>query len=781
VLCVKVSEAGTLLLLASTVCAAQVSKDPKQIELGRAIFRVWCAPCHGIRGEGGRGPDLTRGTYNNGDQDADLFRVISRGVPGTEMPAGAPDLDPASIWRVISFIRSTVKAQPGLAPGNQVAGEKLFWGKGGCGQCHVVEGRGGSLGPDLTRVGRQRSLAYLRESVLSPSADLSPGFETVEVVTRDGRKLVGVAKRLDNFSVELIDPAEKLHSLPRSALLSVNRESRSLMPDSYGRLFAEPELKDLLAFLSSLRGSAAGPPAPSAVTGWLNEKRLLMSQDDPSTWLMYGRNYAGWRYSPLKQINAGNVARLRTQWIFQTSNAGKMETTPLIYDGTMWLTGPSNHAYALDLRSGREIWHYHTNVPEGMHLCCGEPNRGFAALGGLSFKVNLEGDLLALDSKSGQLVWKTQLADYHKAYSATGAPLVVKNLVLVGIAGGDFGGRGFIDAYEAQTGRRVWRFYTVPAPGEPGSETWRGDSWKHGAGHPWTTGTYDPDLNLVYWGTGNPGPDQNGDVRPGDNLYTCSLVALDADSGKLKWYYQFTPHDTHDWDAIGDPVLVDLVYQGRPVKAVMQADRNGFFYVLDRTYGRLLVAKPYTKVSWATGIGTDGRPILVPGQDPSEDGQKACPAMGGGHNWEPTAYSPQTGLYYFPSANGCQVFYKMLQEFVEGDWYQASAAVPVRGEVPGTGSILAVDPATGEIKWRFELVSGPTAGLLATGGGLVFTGDSEGYLFALDARTGEVLWHFQAGGMIATAPVTYSVDGRQVVAVASGGNVLTFTLPEEER
>jgi alcohol dehydrogenase (cytochrome c) len=269
----------------------------------------------------------------------------------------------------------------------------------------------------------------------------------------------------------------------------------------------------------------------------------------------------------------------------------------------------------------------------------------------------------------------------------------------------------------------------------------------------------------------------NGDVRSGDNLYTCSLLALDADTGKLRWYYQFTPHDTHDWDAIGDSVLVDVLYQGRPVKAVIQADRNGFFYVLDRTNGKLLVAKPYTKVSWATGIGPEGRPILVPGQEPTEDGNKVCPGAGGGHNLQATAYSPQTGLYYFSSSEGCEVFYKFQQDYVEGQEYQASTFVPVPGEAPKTGSVLAVDPASGEIKWRFEIVSNPTAGLLATGGGLVFTGDAEGYVFALDDRTGKVLWHFRAGGQIATAPITYALDGKQVVAIASGSVILTFTLP----
>jgi len=617
-------------------------------------------------------------------------------------------------------------------------------------------------------------LAYLRESILSPSADLSPDYYTVTVVTRDGRRIVGVPKTFDNFSVELMDAAQKLHSFRRSELVSVSRESHSLMPDSYGSLLSKTELNDLLAYLSGLRGGVAASP-PAIDTKTLNETRLLKAQDDPATWLMYGRNYAGWRYSSLTQINVGNVAQLRPQWIFQAPGAGKIETTPLVHGGRMWLTAPSNHAYALDLLSGRELWRYHETVPEGVHLCCGEVNRGFGALGDRLFKVNIEGDLVALDSESGRVVWKTRMADYRKGYSATCAPLVVKSLVLVGVAGADFGARGFIDAYDVRTGKQVWRFYTVPAPGEPGSETWGPDSWQHGGGSLWVTGTYDPELNLVYWGTGNPGPDQNGDVRPGDNLYTCSLVALDVDTGTLKWHFQFTPHDTHDWDAISDPVLVDLLYQGRRVKAVVQANRNGFFYSLDRTNGKLLAAKQYTKVTWATGIGPDGKPILVPGQEPTGDGNKTCPAMSGGHNWQPTAYNPQTGLYYFSTTDGCQVYYKAQQDYVEGQWYHASTVNDVPGERT-MGSLLAVDPATGETKWRFELVSSPSAGILTTGGGLVFSGDPQGYVFALDARTGRALWHFQTGGAIAAPPITYELDGKQYLAVASGSEILTFAL-----
>jgi alcohol dehydrogenase (cytochrome c) len=461
--------------------------------------------------------------------------------------------------------------------------------------------------------------------------------------------------------------------------------------------------------------------------------------------------------------------------VFQSNISGKFQTTPLVYDGLMFVTGASNHAWALDLLTGRQIWHYSKPVPADLNLCCGQPNRGFAILKDKLFKVNLQSTLVALDARSGRTLWETEIEDYKKGFSATVAPLVVKNMVLIGIAGAEFGVRAFIDAYDAETGKRLWRFYTVPAPGEPGGDTWGGDSWKRGGGSAWITGTYDSELNLVYWGTGNPGPDMDGDVRPGDNLYTCALVALDADTGKLKWHYQFTPHDVHDWDAIADPVLVDLPINGKNTKAVMHANRNGFFYALDRANGKLLVAKSYTKVTWADGIGPNGRPILVSGQDPTPDGTVSCPGIGGGHNWQATAYSPQTGLYYFGSTNGCQIYYKTTQGFVEGQWYQASTTGGIPKE-PTTGSILAVEPATGAIRWKFDMVSSVSAGMLATGGGLVFTGDPQGYLFALDARSGKPLWHFQTGGTVNSPPISYLLEGKQQIAVAAGSSLLTFAV-----
>jgi alcohol dehydrogenase (cytochrome c) len=528
------------------------------------------------------------------------------------------------------------------------------------------------------------------------------------------------------------------------------------------------KFKSLTGLLFAATLAAAPPP--------VTVEELLSAQQRHGEWLTYGRNYAGWRYVELDQINTANVARLAPAWIFQTGVNGKNETTPIVRDGLMYITAPSNHAFALDLATGRPIWRYAKATPSGVNLCCGPVNRGFAMLGDRLFKVNLEASVVALDAKTGQTLWETTMDDFRKGYSATVAPLVVKDMVLVGVAGAEFGIRGFIDAYDVKTGQRRWRFWTVPAPGEPGSETWGGDSWMQGGGSTWITGTYDPELNTVYWGTGNPGPDFDGDVRPGDNLYTCSLVALDADTGKLKWHFQYTPHDVHDWDATSDPVLVDLNYQGRTVKAVIMPNRNGHYYALDRTNGKFLFATAYTIVTWADGIDSNGRPVLVPGQDPTEEGNRSCPGIGGGHNWQATTYSPQSGLYYFTSTDGCQIYYKTHQDYVDGLWYQASTTAPIPQE-PSTGSIVALEPATGKIRWRYELVSPPTSGLLSTAGGLVFGGDREGYFFALDARTGKVLWKFQTGGTVIAPPISYLFRGKQYIAVAAGASMLTFALP----
>ena len=499
-------------------------------------------------------------------------------------------------------------------------------------------------------------------------------------------------------------------------------------------------------------------------------------EKDPNTWTAYGKNSFGWRYSDLKQINTTNVSQLVPKWIFQSDVAGKFEAAPLVYDRMMYVTAPSNHAFALDLLTGRVVWHYYKKLPRGVDICCGQVNRGFAAMGDKLFKVNLESTLLAMDAKTGAVLWETTIDDIKKGYSATVAPLVAKNLVLVGLAGAEFGIRGFIDAYDATTGKRVWRFWTVAGPDEAGGNSWAGSAFQRGGGSIWVPGTYDPELNLVYFGTGNPGPDLDGSVRPGDNLYTCSIVALDADTGKLKWHFQMTPHDVHDWDSVADPVLMDVNQDGKKVKAVVQANRNGYLYAIDRANGKLLYAKAYTKTDWTDGFSQDGRPILVKGKEPSEEGTKTCPGMGGGHNWQATTYSPQTGLYYFTTTEGCQIYYKTSQEYHEGVQYQASTTGAVPGE-PSTGSYVAVDPNSGAVKWKFATVTPPTSGLLAVGGGLIFGGDREGYFIALDAKTGKVLWKFQTGGGLSAPPVSYMYEGKQYIAVAAGSSMVAFALP----
>lgn len=503
------------------------------------------------------------------------------------------------------------------------------------------------------------------------------------------------------------------------------------------------------------------------------------AQVPDTDWLSYGLNLAGWRFSDLSHVNSSNVKSLQLEWVFQTGVPGKHESTPLIKGNAMYLTGPENSAFALDLVTGRQIWKYSKPIPPGVSVCCGLVNRGFAMYGDTLFKVNLEATVVAIDAKTGATIWETQMADPKKGYSGTVAPIVVKDKVVVGIAGAEFGTRGFIDAYDIKTGKRAWRFWTVPAPDEPGGNTWPNDkvAYQRGGGSTWITGTYDPGLNTIYWGTGNPGPDMYGDARPGDNLYTCSLVALDADTGKLKWHFQYTPHDVHDWDATEDPVLIDVNRNGRPVKAVVMANRNGFYYILDRTTGEFIDAKPYTEVSWAKGIDKRGRPILIPGQDPKPEGNKACPGGGGGHNWQATAFHPLLNLYYFTSTDGCHTYFATNQQFLEGAWYQGSTFTG-EGHFP-KGSIIAMNPATGDIKWRWPMVSPPSAGILATAGGLVFSGDSFGYFFALDAKTGKALWNRNLGSTVIAPPVTYARNGRQFLVISAGTSVFTFALPRQ--
>lgn len=505
--------------------------------------------------------------------------------------------------------------------------------------------------------------------------------------------------------------------------------------------------------------------------------RLAHAIDHPAEWLTYWGDYHATHFRNLSQINDHNVNQLGLAWLFQTASTGSNETVPLVANGVMYITTPDSGVDALDAKSGRRLWHYQYEIPKDAKYCCGNLNRGLAMLGHKLYLLTPDTRLVALDARNGAVIWNIEVAPATGgAYGGTEAPLIVKDKVVLGTAAGDFGIRGFIDAYDAETGKRVWRFWTIPKPGEPGNESWGGDSWKHGGGATWMTGVYDPGLDTIYWGTGNPAPDLYGAIRPGDNLYTDSVVALDADTGKLKWYFQFTPHDVYDYDATETPMLVDLPWKGQVRKLLLHADRNGYYYVLDRQTGEFLMGKPFAKVTWADGLDAKGRPIRIPGLDPTPKGVLVCPQCAGATNWMAPSYSPMTKLYYFNVREGCDIFYSKPPAFKEGTSYWSTSVRANPAERQG-GRVTAMDPLTGETKWKFPLYSSPWAGTLATAGNLVFAGDEDGYLMALQADTGKLLWRVNTGQRIVTSPITYELDGKQYISLPSGSVVLTFALP----
>jgi alcohol dehydrogenase (cytochrome c) len=520
---------------------------------------------------------------------------------------------------------------------------------------------------------------------------------------------------------------------------------------------------------------AAQQPASSAQ---VTPQDLRDGLSNPTRWLTYSGNYANHRHSPLTQITPANVNRLVAQWQFQTDTLGKFEASPLVVDGVIYVTGPLDTAWAIDARTGRQIWRYRRDLPSGLIACCGLVNRGFGVMGDRLFKTTLDAHVVAISRKTGAIEWDTPMVDYKRGYSGTTAPLVVKDKVIVGVAGAEYGIRGFIDAYDAQSGKQVWRFYTTAGPDDAGHGTWRGTdqkAWEHGGGSIWVPGAYDPELNLVYWGTGNAGPDYNGIEREGDNLYTASIVALDADTGKLRWHYQFTPHDIWDYDSTQMPVLADLTLNGAPQKVVLFANRNGFFYILDRATGKLLRAKPFIETTWAKEVRGDGRPMLQPNSVPSEEGTKVCPDQTGGTNWMPPSFDPSLNLFFVTARESCGIFFTWKDDYNPGDAFRGGA-VQRMGETQ-VSALRAVDVATGARKWEFRYANQSWAGVLSTASGLVFAGSS-GNLMAFDAKTGKNLWHFQTGNALYAGAITYMIDDKQYVLMPSGTALTAFALAD---
>ncbi len=501
----------------------------------------------------------------------------------------------------------------------------------------------------------------------------------------------------------------------------------------------------------------------------------LLQSPVQDNWVSYNGDYTGARHSGLTQITPGNVGRLAAQWVFHPRTVSPLEVTPVVVAGVMFVTS-ANDAYALDAKTGKVLWHHIRAVSQGL---VDDPaqhhNRGVAILGTRVYMETDNDHLLCLDARSGHLIWEVTYATGNKNYGATSAPLIVKDKVVVGISGGDDGVRGFLAAFDAETGEEKWRFWTIPGPGEKGNESWPGDSYLHGGGTTWMPGTYDPGLNTLYWGTGNPAPDYDGAVRPGDDLYTSSLLALNPDTGALKWYFQFSPHDLYDYDAVQTPVIVNAKFKGEPRQLIVTANRNGFLYILDRTNGKFLFAKPFmNSQNWAKGIDERGRPISS-GLIPDKNGLHVCPANGGATNWYSPSYDAASHLFYFRSYEACAVIQSNTKPFQEGrDYYSGG----MRADEIGKGYMNAFDLDTLDFAWR-DLQIGRNkgwGGVMSTATGLVAYGDDAQNFVVLEGRTGKALWHFHVGQLIRASPMSYAVSGKQYFAVAAGSDVFSFAL-----
>ncbi len=617
---------------------------------------------------------------------------------------------------LILLLAALAAAQPGAGTGQALYSRH-------CAVCHGATGEGGS-GPDLTNPSWQRSLTN----------------DQLDRTIRDGR--AGTAMPAFQDRIDAAGRAALVTHLRRLAASAIQPGSAVVAPE----IHVTPE-------------------------------DLQNAGSDPDQWLMYGRDSGNRRFSPLQEITRANVQNLVPAWSFQTGTPDGLESTPLFVNGVLYLSTAWDHVFAIDTRTGAELWHYRRRLPEKLKYCCGPVNRGVAILGGTLYLGTLDAHLVALDARDGRVRWDVEVGKVEDNISITAPPLVAGGKIITGMAGGDYPSRGFLDAYDAATGKRLWRFYTVPAEGEPGAETWSGDARHTGGGATWMNGAYDPALHLVYWGTGNPYPDYDGDVRAGRNLYCNSVVALNADTGKLAWTYQFTPHDVWDYDGVNEMVFADgLPAHGRPVNALLHADRNGHLFALDRATGAFLYAKPFVRTTWTTGFDAAGRATVNPGAIPTYQGVEVCPGAAGGKEWNAMAYSPATRLVYVPAIENCAMFYnygaearkKGLPPGPDGFRYLPGRAY---------GKVMAIHADSGETAWEVKTRTPMGAGMLVTAGNLLFTGTAEGSFQAFDAEKGTLLWAYQTGSGMRAAPITFRLDGHQYVAIASGmgGAVGGFT------
>lgn len=631
------------------------------------------------------------------------------------------------------------------------AGRKTFENR--CSGCHGADGNGGELGPAIARRVANLTDVQIRTTVL------------------EGLPTRGM-------------PANNLGDPDMTQLISFLRTMR---PRRMG--FQPYRLKAALVNGKSLEGMVVAESFEDAALKTDDGKLHLLRRAEGARfhevtsevdWTTYNGNIGGNRFTALSQITKANIKHVGPRWIFTMPNASGLEVTPIVADGVMYVTN-ANECYALDAGSGRQLWHFQRPRTRGLvGNAAGGMNRGVALAGDKVYMVTDNAHLLALNRADGEVAWEIEMADWHKNYNATSAPIIVGNLVITGTAGGEEGARGFVAAWDKDTGKEVWRFWTVPLPGEPGSETWQGKGIEHGGAVAWFTGVYDTSTDTVFWQTGNPGEDYNGDDRLGDDLYSDCILALDAKTGKLKWHYQTTPHDLWDWDATETPLVIDANWQGQPRKLLVQGNRNGFFYVFDRTNGKLLLAKQYLKeLTWATGIGPDGKPLKVAGQEPSEKGTRVCPSQDGATNWYSPSYSAATGLFYMQTNEKCSVYLKRPDEFAFGRAFLGGAQRVDASPKP-VRILRALDLQTGAVKWEITQVGSANSwgGTLATATGLVFFCEDSGAFVAADSATGKVLWTFEASANWKGSPMAYQFDGREMIGVAAGGTIMALGLVE---
>ena len=760
--------------------------NPAAVTAGAKLYEQACQTCHGGEGRGGdRGPVLAGGAFKHGKLDGEIFLNIRNGILSTQMP-GFKRLSSDQVWQLVSYIRSLNAVAVNSnekTMGNIVSGEAIFFGKANCAACHEINARGNGIGPDLSSAGRFAA-DLLQQKILDPMTNMNPtqrrrrggGTKIAIVKTKDGNTIRGLVRNEDTYTMLMTDLKGNLQRFEKQNV-EVTYETGALMPTDYGKKLSEPEIQNLVAYLKSCNERDFTQTAKAEIPGGLTFDRIRNSQSEPQNWLTYWGDYQGKHFSALNQINTANVGQLQARWAVQMPGESMLEATPLVIDGVMYTSGMPGQVFALDAKSGLQIWKYERKQKQVNPYQSNPFSRGVAVLGNRVFLGTLDAALIALDARTGQPLWEVQVADTMLGYSITSPPLVVKDKIIVGVAGGEHGIRGFLDAYDPKTGKRLWRFNSTPSPGEFGNETWKGDSWKLGGGATWLTGSYDPELDTLYWTFGNPGPDMDAEIRKGDNLFTCSVVAFDPNTGTRKWHYQFTPNDDHDWDANQDVILVDRVWEGQPRKLLIQANRNGFLYVLDRTNGKFLMGKPYVKQTWNAGFDEKGRPKFLPKSNASPEGNEVFPSLVGGTNWQSPSYDSSTNLLYLTFAESGNRFVRSEMAYEPGKGYWGGRTLPASGE--SYAGIRAIDTTTGERKWEYKISQGSlAAGVMASAGGVVFAATREGNLIALDAKTGKSLWRFQTGATIAAAPISYAVDGKQFIAVASAGVMYSFALPD---